>query len=85
MGLGEGHLKAIMQISTFTLNGLDIDVTYHNKSVAYTFERNGKHYGYKINLESKKIMDIVAATSLLLISALETKEAVEKLEYENNP
>lgn len=73
-----------MHISTFTLNGLDIEMTYHNKSIAYTFTKDGQPYGYKIELPSRKVMDIVAATSLLLINALETRDALTQIDNDNS-
>lgn len=73
-----------MNISTFTIDGLDVDMTFQNGAIAYTFEKDGKNYGYKIDLPSKKVMDVVAATVLLLTNALETKAAVDSLPHENN-
>lgn len=72
-----------MNISTFTIGGLDVDMTFNKNAIAYTFEQDGKHYGYKIDLPSKKVMDIVAATVLLLTNALETKAAVDALPHDH--
>ena len=67
-----------MKIHTFTLRGKDIDVTHNNGFLAYTFKENDKHYGQKIKLPSKSIMDVASATFLLIENALETIEAVKK-------
>lgn len=64
------------QISTFTLKERDIDVTFRNGKLAYTFQHAGKNYGGAVNLDSKKQIDIINATFLLLINALETIEAL---------
>jgi hypothetical protein len=68
-----------MKISTFTLNGIDIDLTYRKGALAYTFNVNDNSYGYKIDLKKKGVMDVASATFLLLTNALETYEAVKKL------
>lgn len=65
------------RISTFTLKGKDIDLLYNNGALAYSFEHNGKAYGNKVELPSKKVMDIASAVFLLLTNALETSEALE--------
>ena len=67
-----------MKISTFTYKGIDVDVSYNNKNIAYTFEKDGNTYGGKVKLEKRGIMDIVSATFLLLLNALETHEALCK-------
>ena len=70
-----------MKISTFTLKDRDIDVTLRNKKLSYTFQHGGNNYGGAVVLESTKQMDVVNATFLLLINALETIEAISN---ENN-
>lgn len=67
-----------MNIHTFTLKGKDIEVTYNNGFLAYTFMFNDQPYGQKMKPESKKVLDIASCTYLLLINALETMEQLEK-------
>lgn len=62
------------RISTFTLKGKDIDLLYHNGFLAYSFEHEGKSYGNKVKLASRKVVDVSAATFLLLENALESLE-----------
>ena len=71
------------KISTFTLKGMSVDVLYNNKNIGYTFETNGKHYGSKVELPGRSTMDIVSATFLLFENALETIDAVNKLNNES--
>ncbi len=66
-----------MKIYTFTIKGRDVEMTFRKGNLAYTFERDGKTYGYKVELKNKKTMDIVAATSLLIINAIETIELLD--------
>ena len=68
-----------MKISTFTLKDKEIEFTYANGFLAYTFQSKGKSFGYKLKPESKGIMHVASATFLLLVNCLETIEAVEKL------
>lgn len=63
-----------MNISQFTYKDITIDVTYNNGYLSYAFEYEGQTFGYKTKPQGKKTMDIVNATFLLLISALDTYE-----------
>lgn len=62
------------RISTFTLKGKDIDLLYRNGFLAYTFEHEGKNYGNKVKLASRKVVDVASATFLLLENALSSLE-----------
>jgi hypothetical protein len=64
-------------IHTFTVEGKDLDLLYKNGSLAYSFEHEGKPYGNKVVLTSRKVIDVASATLLLLINALETRKALE--------
>ncbi len=66
------------KISTFTYKGKDIDMLYQKGNIAYTFEHDGKQYGYKVKLPSKSVMDVASTTFLLLTNAIETLEALQK-------
>ena len=65
-----------MKISTFTFRGKDIEMTYSKKNLAYTFEHDGNHYGYKIQLTGRSVMDVASATFLLLQNAIESMDAL---------
>lgn len=67
------------KISTFVLKGQSIDILYNRGNLGYTFEVGGKSYGQKVEVKSKAIIDVASATFLLLENALETIEAVNKL------
>lgn len=66
-------------ISTFELGGKSIDMTYKSKQIAYTFDHNGQKYGNSVIVKSKKIEDVMNATFLLLVNALETLEAIKEI------
>ena len=65
------------KINTFTLEGLDIDILYNNGFLAYTIQYEGKTYGQKIKVKSKRIVDITTATFLLIENALSTHKQLK--------
>ena len=67
-----------MQISTFTYKGQDIEVTLMNGFLAYSFNYEGKDYGAKLKLPSKKTKDVVDHSFGLLLNAIETYEQLNK-------
>lgn len=71
-----------MKISTFNYRGKDIDLTYGNKNLAYTFEHEGKSYGFKVELKKRDVMTVASATFLLVQNAIETMDALG-IKYEN--
>lgn len=71
------------KISTFTFKGRDIDMLYDKGNLAYTFEYEGKQYGYKVEVPSKSVIDIASAAFLLFTNAVETLEVLEKQTNEN--
>jgi hypothetical protein len=52
------------------------DVTYNNGFVAYSFFYNGKPYGNKVKVPSRKAIDIIGASFLLATNAIETYENI---------
>lgn len=68
------------KISTFTYKDKDIDMLYQNGNLAYTFEHEGKQYGYKVEVPSKSVIDIASTSFLLFINAVETIEVLLKNE-----
>lgn len=67
-----------MKISTFTYKGQDIEVTLNNGFLAYTLSFDGKEYGAKVKLPSRKTKDVVDHTFNLLLNAIETYEQLNK-------
>lgn len=63
-------------ITTLTLRGQDINILVKGKEVGYTMEIDGQHYGSKVLLPSRKVKDIASAIGLLLINAIEVKDAL---------
>lgn len=72
------RLEAIMQISTFTYKGQDIEVTLNNGFLAYALSYNGQSYGAKVKLPSRKTKDVVDHTFNLLLNAIETYEQLNE-------
>lgn len=60
------------KINTFNLQGFDIDLLFKNGFLGYTFEYEGKHYGNKVKIKSRSVIDITSATFLLIDNALAT-------------
>lgn len=71
-------LEAIMQISQFEFKDTDVDLTYQNGYIAYTFEKEGETYGGRVKPPSKKHMDLISYAFNLAINLLETHEAICK-------
>jgi len=65
-----------MKISIFELKGEEINLTFNNGTLAYTFEHEGNRYGNAVKVESRKALDIASSAFGLLTNALET---IEKL------
>lgn len=66
-----------MDIYTFRYKDVDIDILYKNKAVAFTFEIDGKKYGNKVAVPSRKAQDIINASFLLFTNAAESIEAIK--------
>ncbi len=66
-------------VSLFEYKGTEISVIYRNGFLGYTFEKDGKTYGNKVKVESKKVQDISSVAFLLFLSFIETYETVQKL------
>lgn len=66
------------QISTVTLpENLEIDLTFNNGFIAFTFLHKGKTYGNAVKLPSKSITDIASACVVLFTNAVETKKSLK--------
>ena len=63
-----------MNISQFTYKDVTIDVTFNNGFLSYAFEYEGQPFGYKTKLASRKVMDVVNTTFVLILNAIETYE-----------
>jgi hypothetical protein len=71
---GANKEEAIMQISQFTYKDCPIELTVNNGFIAYTFTYNGKSYGVKNKIESKKVLNIASVAFNLALNAIETYE-----------
>ena len=67
-----------MKISTFTFKGQDIDMTYQNGFLAYSFKQGEETYGTKVRPLSRSVLDSASATFQLLINAIETMESLNE-------
>jgi len=67
-----------MNISTFTLDGEEISLTFTNGFLAYSFMYKGDTYGIKTKLKTRKVMDVAAATFLLLTNASDTLKSLKE-------
>lgn len=76
-------MAKLTHIHTVEIKGIPIDLYYRNGQIAYSFEHNGEHFGSKIKLNSRKVLDIVSATCLLFVNALDSAEAVGKLKKDD--
>jgi hypothetical protein len=70
------------QIHTVVLDGLPINLMVDKNAIGYNFEFDGKQFGNRVDLKSKKQIDIISATALLLINALDTRNALNKLKQD---
>lgn len=69
-----------MKISIFTYREVDIELTLNNGFLAYSFELQGPH-GLKVNVGKRpKTLDIMNATTQLIINAIET---INKIKDDN--
>lgn len=66
-----------MDIYSFQVKGVQVDVTFKKGFIAYTFELDGKSYGQKIKLSNRSTMEAVSATALLIINASDSIEALK--------
>lgn len=62
----------IMEIYTITINGLSVDLTFNNGSLAYTFEYNGERFGNAVKLESDSSEHLITATAVLVSNAYDS-------------
>jgi len=67
------------KISQFDYKGTEVSILARNGFIGYTFEKDGKTYGNKIKVEKRDTQSVASVMFLLLLSFIETLEAVEKL------
>lgn len=60
------------------LGDLEINLMVDKNAIGYNFEFDGNQFGNRVDLKSKKTIDIISATALLLINALDTRDALLK-------
>jgi hypothetical protein len=63
-----------MQISQFTHGDVTIELTFHNGFLAWSFSYADQPYGAKLEVKSKKVIDIASIAAQLMINAIETYE-----------
>jgi len=68
----------MIQISTFTHNGQDIEFMLNRGSIAYTFDIGDKRYGNKVKIAGRTKKDVVDASIALIINYLSTYEAAKR-------
>lgn len=73
-----------MQIYSFQIKGYDVDMTFNEGFVAYTFQRENpetkekESFGIKVKPPSTDPIDMFAAAVQLVINAYDTIEALDK-------
>jgi hypothetical protein len=65
------------RISVFTFRDTELNIAYDNGNLAYTFEVDGKTYGYKVELKKKGIKEVSDATALLILNFFDTFDALK--------
>jgi hypothetical protein len=73
-------VKHNMKISTFTIDGKDVNLLFERGSIGYQFTYKEKPYGHKLKIKSSSKEEVANVTFLLLINYLET---IKQLENEN--
>lgn len=68
----------MIQISTFSYKGQDIELLYAKGKISYVFDIGGKRYGNSVKVEGRKHQDIVNAAFALSINFIETYERTKK-------
>jgi len=68
-----------VEISTFTVDGQDVDVLFHKGKISYTFDLGSKKFGNAVQIKGRKTKDIIDATFCLLANFIETKNAASKI------
>jgi len=63
-------------ISQFKYKEREFDFLIDKGFIGYSFKDGDKCYGHKLPLTSKKAVDIMNVTALLVINAIETAEAL---------
>lgn len=64
--------KSPYQVLQYQLLGVEVNVSFDNGKLAYTFERDGKSYGNTLKVESALPADVISAAFLLAANAAES-------------
>lgn len=75
-------MKVITQIP---YKGTDLQFLVEGKFVGYSFGFEGRNYGQKVEVQSTKKKDLVDATVLLTINAIQSLEALQNGENTSQP
>lgn len=66
-----------MKISTFTYDGVDINITLVKNVLEFTFVKNEQKYGQKLQIKGRSKMDVVDATANLVICAIDSIKSIK--------
>lgn len=69
--------KTKTTISTFTHNGQDIEILLNKGTIGLVFDIGGKRYGANAKLQGATKLDIMNACFSVIISYLETYDAIK--------
>ena len=67
-----------MKITTITIGDFDIEITYNNGKLAYTFDHEGRTYGQATQLKKKDVLTIASTVAVLIVNAIETRKELCK-------
>lgn len=66
------------EVTILTIDGQEIQLMTHKGEIGYSMQLNGKHYGVRVPLKSRKVLDIATAIALLVANVLDTKKALDE-------
>jgi len=66
------------KISQFKFKEQEIDLLVHKNEIGYSMTVDGKPYGLKVTVPSRKTQDIASSVLLLFFNIFETLEVVKK-------
>lgn len=64
--------KSPYNVLQYQILGVEVNVSFENGKLAYTFERGGKSYGNTVKVASALPSDVIAAAFLLAANAAES-------------
>lgn len=67
-----------MDVYSFVVRNINVDMTFRKGYLAYVFEKDGKSYGKKMKVPGRAVMDLVSVLTLFIVDIYDTIEALEK-------